>query len=553
MKIKLNLIMRQKKTWLIIAILLVAGFLRIWKLGSVPPHLTPDEVSLGYNAYSILRTGKDEYGVRLPIIFKSFGDYKPGLYVYTTVPFVLAFGLNEISVRLPSAIAGLAAVFLVYLIIKEIWKEEKLALLGAFILAVNPWHIYFSRGAWEINLSLTLTLAGIYFFFRSFKKNKNLILSVFFFALTFITYQGAKLSTGIVVFLLAALYFRRLIKVEKRVILVSLAIGFIVALPIILSFFQGQTGRLTVFSLFSYKRPEKYITDFLNQGGEKMGDVSYYLYHSQNLEYLRGILTRYFNHFSGRFLFFEGDWQNLRHSPPNMGMFLVLDLVLIIAGAVGIIRKKITSENLFIALWLILAPLPSILSRDQVHAVRSYNLVIPFIFIMAQGSYLLITKYRRLIYVFLILYILNYVYFLDAYFVHLPKHNSEYWGYGYKQAVEAITPIQSNYKIIKFEQSYNQPYIYFLFFQKYDPAKYQNRVRLIENKYGDVGLVDKLDNISFVQLDWPRDRGEKGTLFVADPLTIAPQDSQDPRNFRVVDEIKYLNGQTAFRLVEVKR
>lgn len=552
MKIKLNLMMRQKKTWIIVAIFLIAGFLRIWRLGGVPPHLTPDEASLGYNAYSILKTGRDEYGVRLPIIFKSFGDYKPGLYVYTTVPFVFAFGLNEVSVRLPSVIAGLAAVFLVYLIIKEIWKEERLALLGAFLLAINPWHIYFSRGAWEINLSLTLTLAGIYFFFKSFRENKNLIWSAFFFALTIITYQGAKLSTGIVVFLLVALYFRRLVKVEKKVVLMSLVVGFIVTLPILLSFFQGQTGRLTVFSLFSYKRPEKYITDFLNQGGEKIGDVSYYLYHSEKLDYLRGILTRYFNHFSGRFLFFEGDWQNLRHSPPNMGMFLVLDLILIIAGAVEIVRRKMTREDLFIGLWLILAPLPSILSRDQVHAVRSYNLVIPFIFIMTQGVYLLITKYKKLIYVFSILYVLNYVYFLDAYFVHLPKHNSEYWDYGYKQAVEAITPIQSKYKIIKFEQSYNQPYIYFLFFQKYDPVKYQRQARLAENKYGDVGLVDKLDNISFVQLDWPRDRGEKGTLFVADPLTIAPQDSQDPRNFKVIDEIKYLDGQTAFRLVEVK-
>lgn len=369
--------------------------------------------------------------------------------------------------------------------------------------------------------------------------------------MTLITYQGAKLSTGIVVFLLGVLYFKKLVKVKKKILGVSLVVGFLVTLPIILSFFQGQTGRLAVFSLFSYKRPESYIVDFLNQGGEKIGGVSYYLYHSEKLDYLRGILTRYFNHFSVRFLFFEGDWQNPRHSPPNMGMFLVLDLVLVVAGIVGIIRKKITAEILFIGFWLILAPLPSVLSRDQVHAVRSYNLVIPFVFIMTQGVYLLITKYRKLIYIFLVLYIFNYLYFLDAYFVHLPRHNSEYWDYGYKQAVQEITSIQSNYKVIKFEQSYNQPYIYFLFFRKYDPAKYQRQSHLIENKYGDVGLVDKLDNISFVQVDWPRDRGEKGTLFVADPKTIPFDDSKDPNKYKTIDEVKYLNGQTAFRIVEV--
>jgi 4-amino-4-deoxy-L-arabinose transferase-like glycosyltransferase len=96
---------------------LVAAFLRLWYLGVNPPHLTPDEASLGYNAYSILKTGRDEYGEILPIIFKSFGDYKPGLYVYATVPFVALFGLTEFAVRLPSAIAGVAAVWLLYLII----------------------------------------------------------------------------------------------------------------------------------------------------------------------------------------------------------------------------------------------------------------------------------------------------------------------------------------------------------------------------------------------------------------------------------------------------
>ena len=105
------------KNNLIIMILLLAGFLRFWKLGTIPPHLTPDEASLGYNAFSVLKTGKDEFGEFLPIIFKSFGDYKPGLYVYFTIPSVLIFGLNEFSVRLPSAIAGVVAILLLYKIL----------------------------------------------------------------------------------------------------------------------------------------------------------------------------------------------------------------------------------------------------------------------------------------------------------------------------------------------------------------------------------------------------------------------------------------------------
>src|SRR5579859_5044425 len=108
----------QKKWVIILLILLVATFLRIYNLSSNPPGLTPDEASLGYNAYSILKTGRDEYGTLLPVIFKSFGDYKPGLYVYLAIPSVATFGLNEFAVRLPSVIGGVMTVYLVYLITK---------------------------------------------------------------------------------------------------------------------------------------------------------------------------------------------------------------------------------------------------------------------------------------------------------------------------------------------------------------------------------------------------------------------------------------------------
>ena len=105
-------------------ILLLAAVLRLWNLSSIPPGLTPDEASLGYNAYSILKTGKDEYGQVLPVIFKSFGDYKPGLYVYLTVPFVALFGLTELAVRLPSAMAGIFAAWLLYKIVELLFAKQ---------------------------------------------------------------------------------------------------------------------------------------------------------------------------------------------------------------------------------------------------------------------------------------------------------------------------------------------------------------------------------------------------------------------------------------------
>lgn len=543
-------------------ILVLASILRLWHLGSIPPHLTPDEASLGYNAYSILKTGKDEYGVTLPLVFKSFGDYKPGLYIYASTPFIAVLGLNEFTTRLASALAGIVAVVLIYLIGKRLLGPKR-ALFAAFFLAIIPWHIYFSRGAWEVNLSLTLTLAGIYFFLKSLDSQKYLIASVIFFALTTIAYQGAKLSTFIVVMLLVAIYFKDLIKFKKAYLLSSFILGLIISLPILVGMFSGQAGRLGVFSVFSYPRPEQYLQNFLDQGGENVGDASYYLNHPEWLNYARGVMGRYFNHFSGRFLFFEGDWSNPRHTSPNMGMLVLADLFLLVFGFVSIFRNKINRGTLFIILWLILAPLPAVLSRDQVHAVRSLNMLIPLVFILAIGLNYILAIFSKIslkwlrfsAYTLLIsVYAISYFYFLDAYFVHLPQHNSKLWEYGYKQMVETITPIQEKYKEVKVQQSYSQPYIYFLFYQKYDPAKYQLQAKLKESTVGDVGQVEKLDNICFCAIDWSVDRGNVGNLVVGDDVRIPLQEMTPAENFNLIKEIKYLdNVYTAFRIVEVKK
>src|SRR4030042_4728750 len=311
---------KKKRNIYLLVILLIALILRLWRLGLIPPGLTPDEAALGYNAYSILKTGKDEYGNFFPIIFKSFGDWKPGLYVYITIPFVAVFGLSESAVRLPSTLAGVIAIWLFYQIILILYSRQKnkvlltnrlpLANINAFLLAISPWHILFSRGAWEVNMSLTLTLAGIYFFLRSLNKSNYLYLSSISFALTFLSYQGAKLSTFIVILILAVIY-RKDIKnrftSEKKIITGSFFFGLMLSLPILLSMFSGKTGRLKVFTITSYPRPKEYLQNFLSESGVKLGSTSYYLFYSESLNYTRGILSRWFNHFSSKFLFFEGD------------------------------------------------------------------------------------------------------------------------------------------------------------------------------------------------------------------------------------------------------
>src|SRR5438874_1717900 len=116
---KLHLSSLKREVLILILIVFLASILRFWNLGSVPPSLEWDEAALGYNAYSLLHTGRDEYGTLLPLNLKSFGDYKPAVYAYLDVPFVAIFGLNEFAVRLPSALAGIGLVIVIYFLMME--------------------------------------------------------------------------------------------------------------------------------------------------------------------------------------------------------------------------------------------------------------------------------------------------------------------------------------------------------------------------------------------------------------------------------------------------
>ncbi|NMD00091.1 MAG: phospholipid carrier-dependent glycosyltransferase, partial [Bacteroidales bacterium] len=166
-----------KKYWFIVVVFVIATLLRFWKLDTYPA-LNADEASNAYDAYSLIQTGKDQHGNSWPINFQSFNDYKPGLYVYLDIPFVKFMGLTPLAARMPGAIAGVLSVLFIYLLVREIFKDERdvdlLSGLSAVFLTISPWHIHFSRGGWEVNVATFLILGGLYFLVR-FKNSKSLV------------------------------------------------------------------------------------------------------------------------------------------------------------------------------------------------------------------------------------------------------------------------------------------------------------------------------------------------------------------------------------------
>ena len=79
-------------------------------LSNIPIAPDWDEVALGYDAYSIMHTGRDEFGTFLPVALRSFEDYKPALYAYLSIPTVAVFGLTVFAVRLPSVVMGVVGI-----------------------------------------------------------------------------------------------------------------------------------------------------------------------------------------------------------------------------------------------------------------------------------------------------------------------------------------------------------------------------------------------------------------------------------------------------------
>lgn len=105
-------------------------FLRLFHLGQLPVIMHRDELAIAYNAYSILETQRDEWGETLPMVFKSFGDYKlPGL-IYSTILGIRLFGLNPFGSRVITAVLASLAIPIMFFFTKELFKSRLTALLS---------------------------------------------------------------------------------------------------------------------------------------------------------------------------------------------------------------------------------------------------------------------------------------------------------------------------------------------------------------------------------------------------------------------------------------
>jgi 4-amino-4-deoxy-L-arabinose transferase-like glycosyltransferase len=500
--------MLRRENKLLLLILFLAFVLRFYQISSQPPGLYWDEASIGYNAYSILKTGRDESGEFLPLAFKAFGEYKQPLYIYLTAASMAVFGLNEFAVRFPSAFFGTLTVLLVYFLAKKLSQgsvfSSQFSVLSTFFLAISPWHLQFSRAGFEANLALFWLVLGSLLFLQ-----RRLFWSCLSFLLAMLTYGTAKIF--IPPFLLVLIFLYRKEKFFPKplnLILLLLLIFF----PFLITFFLPQS-----LSRF-------YMVSAL--AGKEL--VSYPLI----------LLKNYLAHFSFEFLFFQGD-QIPRHGVGEMGNLYFFEIPLILVGFWQLLKLKAKKAKIFLLTWLLMAPVASAVSQPSPHSLRSLNMVVPLVLISALGFWHLMRVVSQkgrayfLGFSFLASAVIFYFFvsYCHLYWVHYPQKATLDWQQGNKEMVLAVLKREKDYEKVAISSFFGHPYLYLLFYGKIEPSYF------LKEK-----TPEGFGKYLFVADEWEKKTDEK-VLFVSS--------YKIEEGKKLLDEVRLKNGDVVYRLWEL--
>lgn len=541
------------KKYLLIGIIFLAFILRFWKLDSYPAF-NADEAALGYNAYSLIQTGKDEHGNSWPIHFQSFNDYKPGGYVYIILPFVKLFGLNEWSVRVPAAILGVLTVYVLYLLVEMLFKNKRTALISSFFLAISPWHIHFSRGGWEVNVATFFVVFGIYLFLKFLSSRNWWCLSFGICNLVFAmyTYHSARLIAPLLGLGLLLIYWKDLdILKNLKKYLVYVGLFFVVMLPLVLDLTKGQAGsRVAGVGLFADSGPLSRIEEQRTEHVDFTSLPSRVL-HNKLVNYGLAFLENWGEHYHGLFLFLSGD-DIQRNKVPETGQMYLFDLPLILIGIWFVIRNFSFNSKTYtlIIYWLIISPIAAALTFQSPHALRAQNMVIPLVIISSLGlDYLLeflrgkkIAKFVNLIIGIIIFW--SFARYQHMFWVHMAKEYPFSSQYGVKELVTYLSNNQKKYKDIVITDRYDQPYILYLFYTKYDPSKFQSEHRLTDLDGFGFSTVRDFNNLHFYSIKF----GEMRTTYPNSLIIGTPEEIPDEAN--IIKRIYGTNEYEYFDVVE---
>jgi len=262
-------------------------------------------------------------------------------------------------------------------------------------------------------------------------------------------------------------------------------------------------------------------------------------------------LKRYLNYLDPNFLFFNGMHMTTLDSF-GLGLLYPFEIPWLILGIYSFIKRKIPHKDVFV-IWLLTGIVPDSLTNNQQQAGRLLHIAPIVIMIVTLGliefvKWILRMKktYTKIfisgIYFIFITFILIHAFLVFS--VHFPRAKGESYDEGLKQVALYVTEHQSQYKEVVFDTRHgisgpsmiSNPYLYLLFYSKYDPATYQTEPRTYKSPETSGYQFNKY---SFRYINWVVDSNKPDTLFIGSPWSF-PSDLQ---GVKILDTI-YIDYQT---------
>ncbi len=514
---------------------------RFYKIGKIPNGISPDEASIGYNAYSILRTGKNIYGENFPLFFKFFDSNVGGLTIYSIVPTIFIFGLNDFSIRVVPAALGVLATIIIYLLARLLYPKDKyISYIAGLTFALAPWSVAISRAAFgHINIILFYLLFLLFLIFSISKKSKFIPLAALFLGLTLYTYLAAIIYLPLLLIVSGIVYRKELSK-NLPILLFSFAILLLISLPAIKYYYSPNSrARLTSISVFT---PEIALPISISEMDydQENGLPSSNIIHNRRLVYLDELTGNYLKYLNLDYLFVNA--KEVRYFyVNNVGLFHLIELPFFLFGLYTVAKRRTKSDQLILGL-LLIGPVPAIITLGTAYPHRALLMLLAIQLISAVGmsqAFELLHKQRRKKFSLVVIigltavYVLNVVFYLHQYFVHTPlEFTSETDNGAWYSTVRDVIPFINHnggaYQKIIFTQAQPKlvPASYFLFYNRIDPKQFQDSIsNLVKTNAPYQTIYNRMDKIEFRPINWQQDKNLKDTLLIGYPKDFPQQTS----------------------------
>lgn len=524
--------MSKKLNNILLGLILIVGFFfRFYQLNSLPPSLNWDEISHGYNAYSLIQTGRDQWGAPWPIFnFRAYGDYPTALNMYLTLPLVYFFGLNSWTVRLPSAILGFLTIPAAYFLAQALFKNKTISLLTAFLVAVSPWTLFPSRAVFQFNTALFFLTAGLAALF-----SQKYTLTAAFLGLSQYGYHNTRIVTP----LLIAAYF---LIYKPKILIKNQSLSRIKILPILIFTLFTLPQIINLFSPSSSARSR--WTFILNQDAVNL--IEHQRHQCSQFCRLRfnkftyaapKIALNYLNFLNPYLLFFKGSGQ-YQFNLPNHGIIFWAFLPFLYLGVFNLFKKSGASaqqRTKFLVSWFFIGLLPAAITYGDYPIIRAGTLLpLPFLLIA-----LSLSRLPRLILPTILIALIQFSFYWRNYSQIYPQKYSQSWQYGYKQAVGFVKTNYSQYQQIIFTKKYGEPHEFILFYWPWPPQNYHPQWDYHANWYW-VNAFDKF----YFKNDWDI----KNTPITSSTLLVTSPGNY-PVGGQLIKTINFLDNTPAFDIV----